>query len=123
MRAGRGYALGVTVVAAAALALSLIVPPEARGAVRIATGLALVVQGPLGWWLVRALGTERLLWIWAAGIAVRFALVAASGLLVAPKLGVALAPLLIALAAVLMGCVAVEAVIVRAQSIRETEVR
>lgn len=123
MTAGRGYALGVTVIAAAALALSLIVPAEDRGAVRIASGVALIVQVPLGWWLVRALGTERLLGIWAAGIAARFALVAACGLLVAPRLGVALAPLLIALAAVLMACVAVEAVIVRAESIRETEVR
>jgi hypothetical protein len=81
--------------------------------------LALVVQGPLGWWVVRAIGTERLQLVWAVGIAARFALVAACGAWVAPKLGLALAPLLFALVGVLMCCVVVEAAVVRTA----TEVR
>ncbi len=85
----------------------------------LATALALLVQGPLGWWLVRAIGTERLQLVWAVGIAARFALVAACGFLVAPRLGLALAPLLFALVGVLMCCVVVEAVVVRSR----TEVR
>jgi hypothetical protein len=113
MRAGRRYLVGVSAVAAAALLLSFVLPPDARTGVRVATALALVVQGPLGWWVVRALGTERLQLVWALGIAGRFALVAACGLLVAPRLGLALAPLLFALVGVLMCCVVVEAVVVR----------
>jgi len=79
----------------------------------VAMALALLVQGPLGWWLVHAIGTERLQLVWAVGIAARFALVAACGFLVAPRLGLALAPLLFALVGVLMCCVVVEAVVVR----------
>ena len=119
MTAGRRYLVGVSAVAAAALSLSFVLPPDARTGVWLATALALVVQGPLGWWVVRAIGTERLQLVWAVGIAARFALVAACGLWVAPKLGLALAPLLFALVGVLMCCVVVEAAVVRTA----TEVR
>ncbi len=120
MTPGRRYLLGVTTVAAAALLLSLIVPPpDARSGVWLATALALIVQGPLGWWVVRAIGTERLQLVWAVGIAARFALVAAGGLVVAPRLGLGLAPLLFPLVGVLMCFLVVEAVVVRAV----TEVR
>ena len=90
MTPGRRYLIGVSVVAAAALLLSFVLPPDARTGVWLATALALLVQGPLGWWLVRAIGTERLPLVWAIGIAARFALVG-----------------------VLMCCVVVEAVVVR----------
>ena len=119
MTAGRRYLLGVTAVAAAALLFSFVLPPDARTGLWLATALALIVQGPLGWWLVRAIGTERLQLIWAIGIAARFALVAASGFVIAPRLGLALAPLLFPLVGVLMCCVVVEAAVVRAA----TEVR
>jgi len=119
MTPGRRYLVGVSAVAAAALLLSFVLPPEARRGLWLATALALLVQGPLGWWLVRAIGTERLQLIWAVGIGARLALVAASGLVVAPRLGLALAPLLFTIVGVLMCCVVVEAVVVRAA----TEVR
>src|SRR6266850_3813587 len=119
MTAGRRYLIGVSAVAAAALSLSLVLPSDARTGVWLATALALVVQGPLGWWVVRAIGTERLQLVWAVGIAARFALVALCGLVVAPRLGLALAPLLFALVGVLMCCVVVEAAVVRTA----TEVR
>src|SRR6266566_7588898 len=119
MTTGRRYLLGVTTVAVAALLLSLVVPPDARTGLWLATALALIVQGPLGWWVVRAIGTERLQLVWAVGIAARFALVAAGGLVVAPRLGLALAPLLFPLVGVLMCFLVVEAVVVRAV----TEVR
>ncbi len=119
MTARRRYLLGVTTVAVAALLLSLVVPPDARTGLWLATALALIVQGPLGWWVVRAIGTERLQLVWAVGIAARFALVAAGGLVVAPRLGLGLAPLLFPLVGVLMCFLVVEAVVVRAV----TEVR
>ena len=114
MTAGRRYLVGVSAVAAAALVLSFVLPPDARTGVWLATVLALMVQGPLGWWVVRAIGTERLQLIWAIGIAARFALVAGCGLLVAPRLGLALAPLLFPLVGVLMCFLVVEAVVVGA---------
>ena len=114
MTVGRRYMLGLGTVAAAALLLGFVVSPAVRSGLWFATGLALLVQGPLGWRLVRALGTERLHLIWAIGIAARFALVAAAGFVLAPRLGFALAPLLFALWGVLMCCILVEALIVQA---------
>src|SRR5216117_3897560 len=111
MTVWRRYLLGVSAVAAAALLLSFVVPPDARAGLWVATLLALIVQAPLGWWLVRALGTERFHLIWAIGIAARFALFAAAGFVVAPRFGLALAPLLFALWGVLMCCMVVEAVV------------
>src|SRR5437867_11696319 len=105
MTAGRRYLVGVIAVAAAALVLSFVLPPGARTAVWLATVLALIVQGPLGRWLVRAIGTERLQLVWAVGIAARFALVAAAGLLVAPRLGRVRPPLLFVPVALLMSWV------------------
>ncbi len=113
MTPGRRYLLGVTTVAAAALLLSLVLPPPDRSGVWLALGVALMVQGPLGWWLVQAIGTERFLLVWGIGIAARVAVVAGCGLVVAPALGLALAPTLFALVGVLMGCVVVEAIVVR----------
>src|SRR6266480_77759 len=114
MTAGRRYLVGLSAVAAAALLLSLVLPPDTRTGVWLATTVALMVQGPLGWRVVRAIGTERLQLVWAVGMAARFALVAACGLVVAPRLGLALAPLLLTLVGVLMCCVVVEVVLVRA---------
>jgi len=87
-----------------------------------ALGTALAVQGPLGWWLVRAIGSPRFLLVWAVGIAARFALVALFALVVAPRLRLALAPTLFALVGVLIGCVVVEALVVGARQ-RQAEVR
>jgi hypothetical protein len=114
------YLVGVSAVAAAALLLSFVLPPVDGPGVRLALGIALVVQGPLGWWLVRAIGTDRFLLVWAAGIAARLAVVAACALAIAPKLGLALEPTLFALVGVLMGFVVVEALVAKAT---DTEVR
>ncbi len=113
MTAGRRYLLGMAAVAAAAAALSLVLPSDARAGLRLALGVALLVQGPLGWWLVRAIGTERFLRVWAVGMAARFAALVACGLVVVPKLGLALAPTLVALVCILMACVLVEAIVAR----------
>jgi len=118
----RRYLLGIAAVATAVLAVSLALPPRARAGVWLALGVAAAVQGPLGWWLVRAIGTERFLLVWAAGIVARFAVLAACGLVVAPRLGLALEPTLFALVGVLMCFVGLEAIVVRPGR-RGTEVR
>ena len=111
MTATGRYLVGVSAVAAAALFLSFVLPPHDGPAVRLALGIALAVQGPLGWFLVGAIGTERFLLVWAVGIAARLAVVAASALLVVPKLGLPLAQTLFALVGVLMSFVVVEAIV------------
>ena len=108
------YLVGVATVAAATLGLSFAVPLDDGPGVRLALGIALVVQGPLGWWLVRALGTERFLFVWATGIATRLLVVGVCALVIAPRLQLTLEPTLFALVSVLMGFVLVEAVVLKA---------
>ena len=49
MTARGRYVAGLAAVAAAAVALSFVLPPGDRRGLWTALGLALVVQGPLGW--------------------------------------------------------------------------
>ncbi|HEX4600572.1 MAG TPA: hypothetical protein VH116_04185 [Gemmatimonadales bacterium] len=113
MTTSRRYLLSVAAVAAAVAGLSLVLPAEPARAVRLALGVALIVQGPLGWWLVRTIGTERFLWAWAIGIGARLTVVAACALVVVPQLGTPLEPTLFALVAVLIAFVVIEAGVAR----------
>ncbi len=81
----------------------------------VASGIALAVQGPFGWWVLRAVGTERLLLVWALGIGTRLAVVAACGATIAPRLGLPLAPTLLTLVGALMAGVAVEVIVLRTE--------
>ena len=121
MTTSRRYLLSVAAVAAAVAGLSFVLPAPAARAVQLAVGVALAVQGPLGWWLVRAIGTEHFLMAWAVGIAARLALVAVCAMVVVPRLGAELEPTLFALVAVLMAFVVIEAGVARPGR-RETEV-
>ncbi len=85
------YLVGVATVATATLLLSFVLPSQSGTGVRLALGIALLVQAPLGWWLVRALGTERFLLV-----------------------GLALESTLFALVGVLMAFVVIEAVVLKA---------
>jgi hypothetical protein len=119
---GWRYMLGVAAVAATAFALGLILPADARAGVWPALGIALAVQGPLGWYLVRVIGTERFLGVWALGIGARVGVVALSGLVLAPRFGLPLEPMLFTLVGVLGALVLVEALVVQPGRLR-TEVR
>ncbi len=112
MTPGGRYLVGIAAVAVAAVGFSFVLSPATRSAVWFALGLGLAVQGPLGWWLVRVVGTERLLPVWAGGIAARLAVLGAAGFVAAPRLGFPLEPTLLALVGVLMSFVGVEAFVV-----------
>ena len=47
----------------------------------------LVLQAPLGWWTLRAIGTDRFLAMWGLGMLVRLAVVAIAALVQIPALG------------------------------------
>jgi len=107
------YVAGLAAVAAAAMALSFVLPPEGdRRALRAALGLALVVQGPLGWWLVRTIGTARFLRVWATGIAARVALVGLTAFVLVRALGLPPEATLFSLVGLLVALLGVEAVAV-----------
>jgi hypothetical protein len=95
----------------AALAVSATLEQSAREAVWWALALALAVQAPMGWWVVRSLGEEGLLRAWGVGMITRLALLAVGAWVLHPAVGVPLAPLLVALAAALLALLGIEVVV------------
>ena len=113
MTAAQSYTLGVAIVVAVGSSAAALAPVELRPAFWCALGLGSAVQAPLGWAVVRSLGSERFLLAWAAGVGARLALLAIAAVVIAPRLGLTLGPFLFALVGVLMAFVAVEALVPR----------
>ncbi|MGE0354217.1 MAG: hypothetical protein AB7I33_15340 [Gemmatimonadales bacterium] len=112
MSTGRFYLAGLFGITVLVLAISRWLPAEARPGVWVALGIGLAVQGPLGWWLVRAVGTPRFLGVWALGMGARFAVLGLMALVVFPRLSWPVAPALITLAAVLVVLLFFEGIVV-----------
>lgn len=108
----RRYGVGLAFVAGAGVAVGLILPPPAQAGWWPALVLALVVQAPLGWWVIRSLGRPSFLAAWGAGLLARFALVGLAALLLVPQLDWPPAATLVSLAGLLVVLLALESVVV-----------
>ena len=102
MKAARIYWLGLSVLSALSVLLVRIQPADQRPGMWVALAVGVAVQGPLGWWLIQSVGTERFLGVWATGIFARFAVLALMALVVLPRVGPR-GPGLIMLGGVLVG--------------------
>lgn len=111
MSAGARYLAGTAVIALAAMAAGAVVPGSWRPGWWLALGIALVVQAPLGWWLMRSIGTERFLAVWALGILLRLMTVGLTGLVIVPALSLPAAPALLALAGFLVASLVLEGIV------------
>lgn len=118
MTAGRRYALGLVLVALLDAAVTALLPGAIRREAWLALVLALVVQAPLGWWLVESVGTSRMPAVWVVGMLARLGLVAVAGLVLVPALGLRAEGLLIPLALLLMVFVLLEGVVLMVQHSR-----
>jgi len=118
MTAGRRYALGLVLVALLDAAVTALLPEALRREGWLALLLALLVQAPLGWWLVESVGTSRMPAVWVVGMLARLALVALAGLVLVPALGLRAEGLLIPLALLLMVFVLLEGVVLMVQHSR-----
>ena len=65
MSAGARYLVGTALIALAAMAAGTVLPRAWGPGWWLALGIALVVQAPLGWWLMTSIGTERFLPVFA----------------------------------------------------------
>jgi hypothetical protein len=119
-RAGR-YVAGVAAVGAGGLLAVAASPAESRNGIVWGLAVGLLLQAPLGWWTLRAIGTERFFTVWGLGMLVRFAVVAvaAFALLAAPD-GLA-APMLVTMVGVLVGLLLVEGLVATREHSREDE--
>jgi hypothetical protein len=110
-RRGHRYLLGMGAVSLLFLGLLGFAPPAWRPGLWVALGLALVVQIPLGLWLLRSLGSDSFLPIWVAGILARLTLVGVAGLALFPTFSWPAAPGLLGLVLLLMASLALEGLV------------
>jgi hypothetical protein len=118
---GRRYLLGVAAVGAGGAALAMAVPAAVRGQVLWGVVTGLVLQVPLGWWALRAIGTEQFLVVWGLGMVVRFTTVGIAGLVLVPALGGSAGPMLGSMVGVLVALLIVEGVTAVREHSREDE--
>jgi hypothetical protein len=109
---GRQYLAGLAAVAIAGAAVTLLVSPAERRAAWFALGAAVIVQGPIGWWLVGAVGGPRFLRAWVVGMGTRVALFALFALVLVPALGLPVSSTLFPLVMALMALLIVEVIVV-----------
>lgn len=119
----RRYLAGVALVAVATGAVALLVPGERGRGAWFGLTLALLVQAPLGWWLVSTLGTARFLTAWIVGMGARVGSVALAGFVILPALRWPLGPGLVGLAAVLLALLGVEVFVAMAAGRSKIEAR
>ena len=108
MTAAKQYLIGIIAVTTLACGLVLWTESPVRAQVAWGAAVGLVVQAPLGWLVVQAVGTERFMVIWGLGMMVRIAVLAIAGLAVVPLLGWSPGPTLGAMVTVLVTLLFVE---------------
>ena len=105
------YLLGVVAcLGAGAVAAWTMVPSHRAGALwGVFAGV--VLQAPLGWITLRAIGTDRFMMVWGVGMLVRLAAVGVAALILVPVLGPEAPPMLVSMVAVLGALLVVEGIV------------
>jgi hypothetical protein len=112
VKPARTYLIGLALVAAimtgVVLRFSEATRPSGFGMII----LGLLVQGPLGWWMIKSVGTPRFIGAWVVGMLARFGLLAVAAFLIFPMMHWTLSPGLIVLAVVLFAMLLLEGLVV-----------
>ena len=112
MKPARTYLIGLALVGAMMSGVVLRFSEASRPAGFAMIALGLVVQGPLGWWMIRSVGTQRFLGAWVLGILARFGLLGVTALVFFPLLHWPLSPGILVLAVVLFAMLLLEGMVV-----------
>jgi len=121
MSVTRRYAIGLGVVGAGGLVAGLCAGPD-RAAVWTAVAIALGLQGPLGWWLVRTIGGPMFFPAWGAGLLGRLGLVALTALVLLASQSPQTTAVLVALAGALVALLGVEIVVLLGERLPREDV-
>lgn len=105
------YLLGMGALAICSLGLVAFAPPAWRPGLWVALGLAMLVQVPLGTWLLATLGSQRFLAVWVFGMLARLVLIGVAGLFLYPAFLPPAAPGLLTLVLLLMASLALEGLV------------
>jgi hypothetical protein len=117
-RAGR-YLAGVAAVGAGGLVAMAVSPPAWRGGILWGLGAGLLLQAPLGWWTLKAVGSQRFFTVWGLGMLARFGVVAVAAFATMAAPDDLAAPMLVTMVGVLVGLLLVEGVVAMGEYSRE----
>jgi hypothetical protein len=108
----RTYLIGLALVAGLMSLVVLRFSAASRPSGLAMVALGVLVQGPLGWLMVKAVGTPRFVGVWVAGMLARFGLLAVAAFLIFPLMHWTLTPGLIVLAVVLFAMLLLEGLVI-----------
>ncbi len=119
-RAGR-YVAGVAAVGAGGLVAMAASPSEWRGGIVWGLGAGLLLQAPLGWWTLKAIGTEQFFLVWGLGMLARFGVLAVAAFALMGTPDRLASPMLVTMVSVLVGLLLVEGVVAMGEYSRKGE--
>jgi hypothetical protein len=102
---GVAACLGMGAVAAGA------VGPAHRAGALWGVFAGVVLQAPLGWITLRAIGTDRFMLVWGVGMLVRLGAVGIAALILVPALGPEAPPMLVSMVGVLGALLVIEGIV------------
>jgi len=115
------YGAGVAVVGLAGLIVAALVPAALRAGVLWGLVVGLLLQAPLGWWTLRAVGTERFFTLWGLGMLVRFGVLVVAAFALTAVPGPLAASMLTTMVATLVALLLVEGAVAMREHSREHE--
>ena len=115
------YALLALIVVAVTVVVGVwMMPEQDRTAVWVGLIAAIMVQGPLGWWVIGSIGSTRFVATWGLSLLARLALIALLAFVVVPAAGLSATPLLITAVSVLAALLLVEGTVALLELSRTT---
>jgi hypothetical protein len=112
LKPAKTYLIGLALVAVMMTGVVFRFSEASRPSSFAMIALGVLVQGPLGWWMVKAVGTPRFIGAWVMGMLARFGLLAVAAFLIFPLMHWSLSPGLIVLAVVLFAMLLLEGLVV-----------
>jgi hypothetical protein len=121
MTAWARYALLALLVVAVTVVVGMrLVAEQDQTAVWVGLLAAIVVQGPMGWWVIGSIGSRRFVVTWGLSLLARLALIALLAFVVVPAAGLSATPLLITAVSVLAALLLVEGTVALLELSRTT---
>ena len=115
------YALLALIVVAVTVVVGVwMMPEQDRTAVWVGLIAAIMVQGPLGWWVIGSIGSTRFVATWGLSLLARLALIALLAFVVVPAAGLSATPLLITAVSVLAALLLAEGTVALLELSRTT---
>jgi len=105
------YLLGVAACLGAGAVVAWNLAPAHRSGALWGVFAGVVLQAPLGWITLRAIGTDRFILVWGVGMLVRLAAVGVAAMILIPALGHEAQPMLVSMIGVLGALLVIEGIV------------